>query len=192
MLRNERAFCSCWIRGMLKARSKRGAHRCFPAFLLVFSLLVLSPLNALQLVVHNASYAVRTDVGVGSFVNPDSFVLVYGCKDAAVAKTAEKLLASYTVFDIRWRRAMEKIPGLELAGFTQAVDNSSTPAWEVSVTVNGYAVVLLLFVDQDIQFDDPFGYLFLTPEKQEGREYWIEGIGAFKGQRVGKVTVSLR
>jgi len=148
--------------------------------------------GARELVVHGAAYNIRTDVGIGAYVEADSFVLIFAYDGTDTEERIRQWLAEYSVFDINWRSDLESSFGIDLIGFTPVVTNSRTPVWQEKVSFKKAQRLLLLFVDEDIQFDDPFGYAFIEVRRYKEEEIWIRGVGTFESQKIGKVTLTLR
>ena len=158
---------------------------------LIFLILV-SGSWAEDLILHGAVYTVRTDVGIGDFVEADSFVLVYAYRDQETQDRISAWLREYSVFDIRWRNDLEQNFGVELVDTTPVIGNSASPQWNLEIGLPASARLLLLFVDEDIQFNDPFGYVFLEARRYMKEEVWILGVSSLEDERIGKITLTIQ
>lgn len=145
-----------------------------------------------ELTVASASFTVRTDVAFGSYGNPDSYVLIYGFASEDEGEQIESWLLEFSFVDLKWRTELEAELPVEPVGFTQPVGDSKTPVWDTELDCGNHPWLLLLVIDEDIKFDDPIGYLLIGQERFRETELWVEGLGEYRGQKIGKIVVGVR
>lgn len=145
-----------------------------------------------SLTVHSASLAVKTDLGIGSLVYPDAYVNVFGIREGTTEDRIRDWLSFYTQFRVTWKADIVADLSLELAGFTPTVKDSQNPSWETRMEIGSWSRLLVVVCDADIQFDDPVGFCILSAQETGGREVWLDGIGSLKGQRIGRISLSVR
>lgn len=159
---------------------------------LVLTIISTAGLAARDLTLHEAEYLIRLDVGFGRMVEADSYVLVYRFEHSDDVAGFTRWIEDINFLDFQWRSAVEGELEGELVGFTDAVSDNRHPSWERTISLDAADNLVLLFVDEDIAFDEPFGYVVLEARGYRDTELWIEGAGGRSGTRVGTVVVSMR